>query len=99
VDKRKNNGGHSTAGKAGRKSLSDEIKGFNLAAPHVEDAFRVIAEITIDETKRPSDRIAAAKIIIEYGCGKPKERVESDVTITTTTLKDIISFGSTESEI
>ncbi len=99
MDKRKNNGGHSTAGKAGRKSLSDEIKGFNLAAPHVEDAFRVIAEITIDETKRPSDRIAAAKIIIEYGCGKPKERVESDVTITTTTLKDIISFGSTESEI
>ena len=85
MDKRKNNGGHSTAGKAGRKSLSDEIKGFNLAAPHVEDAFRVIAEITIDETKRPSDRIAAAKIIIEYGCGKPKERV------------DLINFGNTES--
>jgi len=97
MDKRKNNGGHSTAGKAGRKSLSDEIKGFNLAAPHVEDAFRVIAEITIDETKRPSDRIAAAKIIIEYGCGKPKERVESDVTINTTTLKDLINFGDTKS--
>ena len=97
MDKRKNNGGHSTAGKAGRKSLSDEIKGFNLAAPHVEDAFRVIAEITIDETKRPSDRIAAAKIIIEYGCGKPKERVESDITINTTTLKDLINFGNTES--
>jgi hypothetical protein len=94
MDKRKNNGGHSTAGKAGRKSLSDEIKGFNLAAPHVEDAFRVIAEITIDETKRPSDRIAAAKIIIEYGCGKPKERVESDINVTGLefNIKDIVTF-------
>jgi len=99
VDKRKNNGGHSTAGRAGRKSLSDEVKGFDLAAPHVADAFRVIAEITIDETKRPADRIAAAKIIIEYGCGKPKERVESDININTTTLKDLISFGNTEPEI
>lgn len=94
MDKRKNNGGHSTAGKAGRKSLSDEIKGFNLAAPHVEDAFRVIAEITIDETKRPADRIAAAKIIIEYGCGKPKERVENDINVTglEINIKDIVTF-------
>ena len=99
MDKRKNNGGHSTAGKAGRKPLTDEVKGFTLAQPHVEDAFRVIAEIMIDETKRPSDRIASAKIIIEYGCGKPKERIESDVNINTTTLKELISFGNTESEI
>lgn len=99
MDKRKNNGGHSTAGRAGRKSLSDEVKGFDLAAPHVADAFRVIAEITIDETKRPADRIAAAKIIIEYGCGKPKEHVEQDININTTTLKDLISFGSSEPEI
>ena len=94
MDKRKNNGGHSTAGKAGRKSLSDEIKGFNLAAPHVEDAFRVIAEIMIDETKRPTDRIASAKILIEYGCGKPKERVENDINITGVdfNIKDIVNF-------
>ena len=92
MDNRKNNGGHSTAGKAGRKSLSDEIKGFNLAAPHVEDAFRVIAEITIDETKRPSDRIAAAKIIIEYGCGKPKETVETSLTLNDFNIKDIVNF-------
>jgi hypothetical protein len=99
VDNRKNNGGHSTAGKAGRKPLSDEIKGFTLAQPHVEDAFRVLAEIMIDEAKRPSDRIASAKILIEYGCGKPKEHVEQDININTTTLKDLISFGSAEPEI
>ena len=84
---------------SGRKRVTDEIKGFTLAQPHVEDAFRVLAEIMIDEAKRPSDRIASAKILIEYGCGKPKERIESDVNINTTTLKELISFGSTESEI
>ena len=99
MDKRKNNGGHSTAGKAGRKPLSDEIKGFTLAQPHVEDAFRVLAEIMIDEAKRPSDRIASAKILIEYGCGKPKEHVEQDINVTGMNLKDIISFGTTEPEI
>lgn len=84
---------------AGRKPLSDEIKGFTLAQPHVEDAFRVLAEIMIDEVKRPSDRIASAKILIEYGCGKPKEHVEQDINVTGMNLKDIISFGTTQSEI
>ena len=84
---------------AGRKPLSDEIKGFTLAQPHVEDAFRVLAEIMIDEAKRPSDRIASAKILIEYGCGKPKEHVEQDINVTGMNLKDIISFGTTQSEI
>jgi hypothetical protein len=84
---------------SGRKKVTDEIKGFTLAQPHVEDAFRVLAEIMIDEAKRPSDRIASAKILIEYGCGKPKEHVEQDINVTTMNLKDIISFGTTESEI
>ena len=35
--------------------------------------------------------------ISEHIFGKPKERVESDVTINTTTLKDLINFGNAES--
>lgn len=84
---------------SGRKRVTDEVKGFTLAKPHVEDAFRVLAEIMIDEAKRPSDRIASAKILIEYGCGKPKEHVEQDVNINTTSLKDLINFGDSKSEI
>ena len=84
---------------SGRKRVTDEVKGFTLAQPHVEDAFRVLAEIMIDETKRPVDRIASAKILIEYGCGKPKEHVEQDVNINTTSLKDLINFGDSKSEI
>ena len=78
---------------SGRKGLSDEIKGFTLAQPHVQDAFRVIAEIMIDETKRPTDRIASAKILIEYGCGKPKETVDNNITINDFNIKDIVKFN------
>ena len=56
----------------------------------------MIAEITIDETKRPSDRIAAAKIIIEYGCGKPKETIDNNVTVSESNIKDLLSFGATK---
>lgn len=77
---------------SGRKGLSDEIKGFTLAQPHVQDAFRVIAEIMIDETKRPTDRIASAKILIEYGCGKPKETVDNTITINDINIKELVKF-------
>lgn len=77
---------------AGRKGLADEIKGFTLAQPHVQDAFRVIAEIMLDETKRPTDRIASAKILIEYGCGKPKETVETSLTLNDFSIKDLVNI-------
>jgi hypothetical protein len=96
MDKRKNNGGHSTKGVAGRKGLADELKGFTLAQPHVEDAFRTISEIMIDETKRPTDRIAAAKILIEYGCGKPKETIEQTHVINDFDLKGALGFGKSK---
>ena len=77
---------------AGRKPVADEIKGFKLALPHVEDAFRVLSEIMIDETKQPRDRIASAKILIEYGCGKPKETVETNLTVSNFNIKDVVNF-------
>jgi hypothetical protein len=78
---------------AGRKPIADEIKGFTLAQPHVQDAFRVLAEIMVDEEKRPSDRIASAKILIEYGCGKPKETVETTHNVNTFDIKEVLGFG------
>jgi hypothetical protein len=81
---------------AGRKAVADEIKGFTLAQPHVQDAFRVLAEIMIDEAKRPSDRIASAKILIEYGCGKPKETIDQNVNLIDTNIKELINFGNSK---
>ena len=92
MDNRKNNGGHSTAGKAGRPSVKDELKGVDLASPYVEDSFRTIAEIMINPNENSRDRIAAAKILIEYGCGKPKETVDQNVNINSFQLKDIVKF-------
>ena len=92
MDNRKNNGGHSTAGKAGRPSVKDELKGVDLASPYVEDSFRTIAEIMINPNENSRNRIAAAKILIEYGCGKPKETVDQNVNINSFELKDIIKF-------
>lgn len=92
MDNRKNNGGHSTAGKAGRPSVKDELKGVDLASPYVEDSFRTIAEIMINCNENSRDRIAAAKILIEYGCGKPKETVDQNVNINSFQLKDIVKF-------
>ena len=92
MDNRKNNGGHSTAGKAGRPSVKDELKGVDLASPYVEDSFRTIAEIMINPNENSRDRIAAAKILIEYGCGKPKETVDQNLNINSFQLKDIVKF-------
>jgi len=92
MDKRANNGGHSTAGKAGRPSQRDELKAIDLASPHVESAFRVIAEITVNPDENSRDRIAAAKILIEYACGKPEQNVNTNLNITDFSLKDVIKF-------
>ena len=92
MDKRKNNGGHPTAGKAGRPSVRDELKGVDLASPHVEESFAVIASIMQSDNENARDRITAAKLLIEYGCGKPKETVDQNVNINNFDLKDIIKF-------
>lgn len=92
VDNRKNNGGHSTAGKAGRPSVKDELKGVDLASPHVEQAFAVLVSIMINSDENSRDRIAASKLLIEYGCGKPKETIETTHNLNDFNIKDIVNF-------
>ncbi len=98
MDNRANNKG-TIGNKGGRPSVKDEIKGFNLALPHVEDSFRVISEIMLSDTENSRDRIAAAKIIIEYACGKPKETVDTNVTVNQLDIKDVLNFGKPKREI
>ena len=97
MDNRSNNGGHSTAGKAGRPSQRDELKAIDLASPHVENAFITIAEIMINPDENSKDRIAASKILIEYGCGKPEQNVNSNVNINNFDLKEVLKFDSLKS--
>jgi hypothetical protein len=94
MDNRSNNGGHSTAGKAGRPSQRDELKAIDLASPHVENAFITIAQIMINPDENSKDRIAASKILIEYGCGKPEQNVNSNLNINNFDLKEVLKFDN-----
>ena len=91
MDKRKENKG-TIGNKGGRPSVKDELKGVDLASPHVEESFEVLASImkSVDENSR--DRIAAAKLLIEYGCGKPKETIETTHNLNNFDIKELVKF-------
>ncbi len=82
---------------SGRKPKDEENRIRDLMMPYSLDAVQCLANIVVSEKSKDADKISASKIIIEYSYGKPKEKVESDITINTTSLKDLINFGNTES--
>jgi hypothetical protein len=91
MDKRKENKG-TIGNKGGRPSVKDELKGVDLASPHVADSFRVVAEIMRNEDSNTRDRIAAAKLLIEYGCGKPKETIETTHNLNNFDIKEMFQI-------
>lgn len=86
---------------AGRKPVADEQKTNNIFLA----AIKQIKSVNTDDEARielAKDLLTfeRGKIFIsEHIFGKAKERIESDVNVTGMNLKDIISFGTTESEI
>jgi len=54
-----------------RTSRSTELFG-----PHVDEAIKTLREIAASSVANNSDRIAACKIICEYGLGKPIQPTE-----------------------
>jgi hypothetical protein len=86
---------------AGRKPVADEQKTNNIFLA----AIKQIKSVNTDDEARielAKDLLTfeRGKIFIsEHLFGKAKERIESDINVTGMNLKDIISFGSSESEI
>jgi hypothetical protein len=78
VDGRRNNGGHSTKGKAGRKPKADEIKLIEqmdaIAAPELA--------WTALWNKCQDGDVQAVKTWLGYRYGMPKQAVDNNVTIT-----------------
>lgn len=72
ADGRKNNGGHSTKGKAGRKSKAEEIQLAETMDNILDypDALYSLAQLV-----RSGD-IQAVKLWLEYRLGKPQQRVD-----------------------
>jgi len=95
MDKRKENKG-TIGNKGGRPSVKDELKGVDLASPHVEESFEVLASIMKSSNENSRDRIAAAKLLIEYAVGKPKETIEQNVNLNDFSLKDLVSFDKSK---
>jgi hypothetical protein len=86
---------------AGRKPVADEQKTNNIFLA----AIKQIKSVNTDDEARielAKDLLTfeRGKIFVsEHLFGKAKERIESDVNVTGMNLKDIISFGNSESEI
>lgn len=98
MDKRKENKG-TIGNKGGRPSIKDELKGVDLASPHVEESFEVLASIMKSSQENSRDRISAAKLLIEYAVGKPKETIETTHNLNNFDIKDVISFDNSKPKI
>tara|TARA_B110000967_G_C18591693_1_gene414768 strand:+ start:117 stop:371 length:255 start_codon:yes stop_codon:yes gene_type:complete len=76
MDKRKNNGGHSTKGFAGRKSKSEEMQLVEMLNKHIDkdEAIQKLKSM-IDEGD-----FKAIQLYMGYMYGKPKETKDISIT-------------------
>jgi len=60
---------------AGRKSKADEQRIRDLTSPYVEGAIEKVVAI-MQGADKASDQLAAAKLLLEYHFGKPKQQTD-----------------------
>lgn len=77
MDKRKQNGGHSTKSKGVDKRKNEYREALQLAAD-VNDVVKVLQ--TVFKKATNDNDIPAAKLFLEYYLGKPKESVDIHTT-------------------
>ena len=77
---------------AGRKTKDEENRIRDLMKPHSEDAINCLAKIIKNEFSKDSDKISAAKLIIEYTYGKPKETVETTHKLNNFDIKELFTI-------
>lgn len=73
ADGRKNNGGHSTKGYAGRKTKADELKLVERLTPLADLAYAALEQGL--EQANP----LFVKMWFEYMHGKPSQKIDADV--------------------
>ena len=89
MDKRKENGGHSTKAKGIDKRKNRYLELLNEASTDEE----VITVIQTLKQKAIEDQdIQAIKLFLEYYLGKPKETIETTHNLNNFDIKDIITF-------
>ena len=60
---------------AGRKSKADEQRIRDLTSPYVKGAIKKVVAI-MQGADKASDQLAAAKLLLEYHFGKPKQQTD-----------------------
>ena len=60
---------------AGRKPKADEQRIRDLVSPYIPNAIETVVQI-LQTAERDSDRLSAARLLIEYGYGKPQQNVD-----------------------
>jgi hypothetical protein len=88
MDGRKNNGGHSTKGAAGRKPKADEVKLIESLDNHIDsqEVFDTLHGLIKE------GNIRAIQLYMNYRFGKPKENVTLNSDGFNINFKDILKF-------
>jgi len=89
MDKRKNNGGHSTKAK-GFDKRKNEYKTV-LENALTSDDLQKVVKMLFNKSINDED-VTASKILLEYYLGKPKETIETTHNINDFNIKDIVKF-------
>lgn len=97
MDKRKNNGGHSTKGFAGRKPKDEENKIRDLMKPYSLDAVQCLANIIVNAKSKDTDKISASKLILAYTYGNPKDTIEQTNNFNTEDIKELFRIDTLKS--
>jgi len=79
VDGRKNNGGHSTKGRAGRPPKITEKKLRNFAVSAIKKAYGSEEKMWLEVAKQAKESFPHMKMLLEFTYGKPKEQKEVNV--------------------
>ena len=89
MDKRKQNGGHSTKAKGAdkRKNQYKELLDLASTPEDVVDVIKTLKTKAIDKQD-----VNAIKLFLEYYLGKPKETREIDLTLKEFSIKDIFKI-------
>ena len=76
---------------AGRKTKADEQRIRDLTSPYVSGAIEKVVYI-MNNADKASDQLSAAKLLLEYHFGKPKQ--STDITSGGETIKNVVSLGA-----
>jgi hypothetical protein len=79
---------------SGRKPKDEENRIRDLMKPHSIEAIQCLANIVKSGTSKDADKISAAKLIIAYTYGNPKETIETTHNLNNFDIKEMFKIDN-----